>query len=540
MAISPMSYSVGWLRGLSETRENMVDLQRQMTTGKKADLYSGLGGATQIDTAVLMRAKIKNVEAYESSVALLTTRMETMDVSLERFHELTREMRTAVSATVPVAELPNAATLKAQAQDALDEAASLLNAEVGGRYMFAGRKTTTEPVVSSKLMIDGDMPLDGFKQVAAERLIADQGQADGNGKFTGRLDINSTANDVQLAAQATDYGMKIAGVEAKAKDGSDVTAAHVTSTPSGSGGLDEFTVDFTSGRPQSGDTMTVKLELPDGSTTSFKLKAVYERPVIADSDPDPVKAAKQAIIAEIDADDEEGVVRYEIPLDAALNPVPGGTLTNFETALTGEINRVAATELESASAFAAADDFFDADPPRRVDTSSLPLDQATTSRSGAADTVDWYKGDTATDPRKTSVAAVADGVSIEYGAQANEAGLKDTIKNLAVMAIAEYDLPGEEGEAIYSSKSERLISNFRDAGTDIGEIRAEIAQQNVVVSKANERNGMEKATAENLLSSVEDADINEVAVSLLQLQTQLQGSYQVTAMLSQLSLVNLL
>jgi flagellar hook-associated protein 3 FlgL len=45
---------------------------------------------------------------------------------------------------------------------------------------------------------------------------------------------------------------------------------------------------------------------------------------------------------------------------------------------------------------------------------------------------------------------------------------------------------------------------------------------------------------QNLISGTEGIDQNQVASEILQLQTNLQASYQTTAMLSQLSLVKFL
>ena len=70
-----------------------------------------------------------------------------------------------------------------------------------------------------------------------------------------------------------------------------------------------------------------------------------------------------------------------------------------------------------------------------------------------------------------------------------------------------------------------------------------------LVSVATAQNAMKDATArqtqaktalQNLISGTEGIDQNQVASEILQLQTNLQASYQTTAMLSQLSLVKFL
>ncbi len=224
------------------------------------------------------------------------------------------------------------------------------------------------------------------------------------------------------------------------------------------------------------------------------------------------------------------------------------TAANLKAALGTQLGFSAKTELKAASAFAAANDFFDNNPPLRVAASPTNADGYPTSTAAdATGTVRWYVGADypddaarAANVRGSARAEVAEGLDVNYGAQANETGLRQTIKNLAVMSISDYELPGDEGEALYTSKSSRLMENLQDSSGSVGEVRADIASQRVIVDKASKRNDLQKATAQDFLGEVENADTNEVAVMLLQLQTQLQASYQVTAMLSQLSLAKML
>ena len=68
---------------------------------------------------------------------------------------------------------------------------------------------------------------------------------------------------------------------------------------------------------------------------------------------------------------------------------------------------------------------------------------------------------------------------------------------------------------------------------DIGNVQAQISQ-------IDHNYRQEKNILQDNISSVEDVDINEVAVKLNALATQLQASYQVTGFVQQLSLANFL
>ena len=66
----------------------------------------------------------------------------------------------------------------------------------------------------------------------------------------------------------------------------------------------------------------------------------------------------------------------------------------------------------------------------------------------------------------------------------------------------------------------------------------ELAVAQGTIESASTRHTNYKAQLENLLSDVETVSKEDVAMEILALQTRLQASYQVTSMVSQLSLVN--
>jgi flagellar hook-associated protein 3 FlgL len=68
----------------------------------------------------------------------------------------------------------------------------------------------------------------------------------------------------------------------------------------------------------------------------------------------------------------------------------------------------------------------------------------------------------------------------------------------------------------------------------------EISQAHAQIQEISDNHAIEKATLQETIDDVENADPNEVAVMLNSLQVQLEASYRVTASLSQLSLAYLL
>jgi len=74
----------------------------------------------------------------------------------------------------------------------------------------------------------------------------------------------------------------------------------------------------------------------------------------------------------------------------------------------------------------------------------------------------------------------------------------------------------------------------------IDDIAASLASAQTAMETAKDRHQQTQKTLTDLLQSIETSDPNEVGVQILTLQTNIQASLQTTAMLSKLTLVNLL
>jgi flagellin-like hook-associated protein FlgL len=132
-------------------------------------------------------------------------------------------------------------------------------------------------------------------------------------------------------------------------------------------------------------------------------------------------------------------------------------------------------------------------------------------------------------------------ISVGYGARANEDGIWKSVG--AVAAFAAVTLDGTDKAA---TRYQELTGRVRTAvGSESGlgpleNVVAEIAGVQSQVKAASDRH----TTSKNLLLSAQDdvqgIDKTEVTAKLLDLQTRLEASYQVTSMLSKLSLVNYL
>jgi hypothetical protein len=267
------------------------------------------------------------------------------------------------------------------------------------------------------------------------------------------------------------------------------------------------------GNPNPGDAITLAFNLPDGSKEQLTLTATSNSPPAAG----------------------------EFTIDA----LPANTAANFQAALSGAVQKLAATSLSAASAMAAANNFFNVDvgqPPMRVN--GPPFNSATSLIAGTpANTVTWYTGEMGTDlARGTAVAKVDDALTISYGARANEQSLRTTIANIAVYAVTTFSASAPNDKARFAALSQRVGDGLmeKNGQQKLQDIEAELAFAQTTMKDAKERQQQSRGMLETMLQGIEQAPQEEVAAQILMLQTRLQASLQTTSMLYQLSIVNYL
>lgn len=494
--VPPLSSSIGWIRGIQETRNDLLDLQRQLGTGRVSETYGGLGSGRV--TSLDLRAKISSMEGYRQTIETVSLRISFMNQSLTRIDEVARDARSDIRASnfdlAGATQTPQQGIAAAQ----FDEVIALMNTELSGRYLFAGTETNQPATESVTNILNGEGGRDGVNQVIAERKAADAG-ADGRGRLT----IGPAAGASLTVAEDGDhpFGFKLASVTTTV-DGA--TATETAGPPA------SWQLDFTT-NPTPDAIVRYDLDLPDGSRETITLSA---------------------------SSDGAASGSFEIGAD------PAATMANLEAALAVEIEALAASDLDAASAVTASRSFFSTDPsnpPQRVD--GAPPETATALIDATdADTVSWYLGETGGTPRNSAIARVDDGITAGYGVRADETAFGDILAGLAAFATEIYT-PGDEAERDrYTALTSRVADQLTFAPGDpsIQAIQSRLVAAESTIGKADERHVQAIGLATTSLEGVEAVDQNEVAVEVLMLQTRLQATYETTAIISQLNLVNFL
>jgi flagellar hook-associated protein 3 FlgL len=131
---------------MQQNQSTLNDLNAQISTGLTAQTYSQI--APQATQLVDFRTETSRQQGFIDTIAGVTTRLQTMDLSLQQIQDSVQKFR---------ALLPNGGfnqtppTIQTQAQLLLQQVAGFLNVQDGTRYLFGGTNANTAPVDTTSL-----------------------------------------------------------------------------------------------------------------------------------------------------------------------------------------------------------------------------------------------------------------------------------------------------------------------------------------------------------------------------------------------------
>lgn len=407
----PLSTGINNIMGMKERYDK---LQTQLSSGLKASNLGEMGSDRYFDLA--LRARISRIDSYQSNIKTVNLRLNVLDQTVSRLDVIEADARAATMSGSGGQASLNFQTTPTLAASRFDEVLTLLNVDIAGRYLFGGSQTETRPVEDPYYALNGRGSQAGYKQVAAERKLADLG-----GDHLGRLVIAAPAptDTVSLAEDGTHpFGLKLATASATSAD----IAVNTTAGPPKS-----LSVQFGATQPTPGAEVTISFKLPDGTSESITLTAANE------------PGAPGSFVIGADAN---------------------ATADSFAAALEAQVKTLAEGKMVTASAYAASENFFygQGGQPMRVNSTGTGLVAGT-----SANTIFWYKGEDSTDPRQTVTAKVGEGTTVAYGVQANEGGIANLVRSLAAMAIQTFSegdpTAADRYGAMISRNTQRLASS---------------------------------------------------------------------------------
>ena len=154
----------------------------------------------------------------------------------------------------------------------------------------------------------------------------------------------------------------------------------------------------------------------------------------------------------------------------------------------------------------------------------------------------WYTGNSSANPRASSSARVDPSITVQYGAQANEEGIRSQLEGVAVFAAVTVSPTGANSAAQVSALSDRTATNLtpQPGQQTISDIQTDFAAAQTIMKDASARQTQSQTMLQNVVDQTETVSTEQVASQILALQTALSASYQTTSMLSGLTLTRFL
>ena len=579
-------------------KSRLDTLTNQLSSGKVGTTYGSLGAGRT--TSLSAHAALSALDGYDAVITNATTRVTLANASVTQINTLGDGLRRSLTASnsSTIANTPQVA------RNSLDAAVDALNVDLAGQYIFGGRATDAPPVASTDTILNGDVAkgLAGLKTLIAEQTKADLGAGTGRvgAAVTGTivtigeddggtnamenranfgfrlLDVKSSnmaaidpkvtsagaPADVTFAfAQApqdgdrlrvtlnqadgtqtfVDYTIKatatdndpaalrpdVAVAELNKRFGPDLMKNFGTVSVAGIQGPQNLGITSTyangkaaavdlaiKGVPVAGDTVTVSVGMRDGTTQTLTLTA--------SANADPTSTTEFSL-----AGDRTAVAN------------------SLSQAVSRALGAAASTSLAASSTSRASQDFFAGSQSAGLAPRRISADGNGYAEAARTDTVIWYTGDdTASDPRATATAQIGANRVLNIGVQANEAPIRKVLAGLAMMAAdagttAVSGTPEAKRFGALSDHAARLLVSNDTTGGVPG-IASDLGLAASTLSDTKTENRTNRNTLQSSLDGVENISAEDVTAQLLQLQTQLQASYQVTSMLSKLNLVNYL
>ncbi|GMA77326.1 hypothetical protein GCM10025880_37430 [Methylorubrum aminovorans] len=250
--------------------KNQLDgLAQQLSTGRTAETYGGLGVART--TSLSAHAAISAQDGYVAAISSAETRVKLTSASLTQLKSLSDNTRSSISGNVTSRNEKLPATTVQLAANNLAAAVDALNQQAGGVYVFSGRATETQPVVSQEAIMNG-IPAEGLDGLKA--LIAEQKKADLGPSGNGRLIQGTGTRTVSLSEDANP--------EARANFGFTLMAASSSNSASlgatfFAGAKPDVALNFAQ-QPADGAQVRVVVQLADGSQKTLDLTARAGKP----------------------------------------------------------------------------------------------------------------------------------------------------------------------------------------------------------------------------------------------------------------------
>lgn len=192
---------------------------------------------------------------------------------------------------------------------------------------------------------------------------------------------------------------------------------------------------------------------------------------------------------------------------------------------------------------------------------TITTDQFMAAYNATSDTVLGFSNALTSNTAGKTTVRVSDESEFDYTVLANKTAMKDIVKLMGVLKSlppVEYapgalndpaatTIAGDTPPHPPAAKQEAFFTVLTDISTrlnkaldDMDQVEFKLAQVQAQIDTVNQSHTSQINAYKDIIGETEDVDITEASAKILQIQTQLQASFQVTALMSQLTLANFL
>jgi len=141
--VATYAYTNTLLDSNMRLQSKYADINTQISSGLKSQNYKGISQDSQYLLAV--ESSIDRLTAYNANANTVSATVNTMYSTMTKVQDLANSMISTLTSALGGNQVPGPVVASA-ASNALNEMASLLNLNVGGRYIFSGTDIDTKPV----------------------------------------------------------------------------------------------------------------------------------------------------------------------------------------------------------------------------------------------------------------------------------------------------------------------------------------------------------------------------------------------------------
>src|ERR1700712_3243826 len=137
MAINSIGYGRTVLgQSVRNLNDQLTTLSAQLTTGKKASTYAGMG--VNEGFAVAARAQLSNISAFTDTMVKINTTIAATNTALQSMADIGRQVQNAASNSSQVINSNGQTAGQQNAAAQLSSMLGILNVQSGDRYLFSG------------------------------------------------------------------------------------------------------------------------------------------------------------------------------------------------------------------------------------------------------------------------------------------------------------------------------------------------------------------------------------------------------------------